>query len=393
MTKKIPKKVVLIIVAIFIVIAVLGIWYFQKAEPGQDFVDTFFDFDFPEFTVDGDGENVGGSLLDGKKEKEKLPFFRQISDTPTAGFVFFKKEDEIGTTTPFVRFIERSTGYVYETNIETMVRVRKSNTTIPRIYEAMFGEEGNDVILRYLDDDNITIQSFAGNITNNESGVDGVIEGDFMQKNLKELVLSPDRKNIFYLASLNKGVIGTVSDIGNSNPSNIFKFPFSEWLPQWTQAGIYLTTKPSYDTSGYLYKLNTRNGTLQKIIGDIDGLTTLVSNSGEKILYSKSTANGVVSYIYDTSKKESVETPFNTLPEKCVWGVGDTKTYCAVTIYFKDGNYPDQWYQGKISFIDILLIFAFINLTTVHGKMTRKIILLELIDNFIKVENLQSKYG
>jgi len=146
--------------------------------------------------------------------------------------------------------------------------------------------------------------------------------------------ISPDKENIFYTYKENGGIVGIVADITGGNKKNVFEYPFLEWLPQWGKSGIYLSTKPSYDTLGYLYKLNTRNGSIQRILGDINGLTALTSNSGEKILYSESNSDGVVSYIYNTATQEKTNTILDTMPEKCVWGKEDIKIYCPTPIYF-----------------------------------------------------------
>ena len=44
-----------------------------------------------------------------------------------------------------------------------------------------------------------------------------------------------------------------------------------------------------------------------------------------------------------------------TLPEKCVFSKTDeNKIYCAVPISMPSAKYPDEWYQGLISFSDNL---------------------------------------
>jgi len=361
MPKKTKNIIIFTGIAIIILLAAFGFWYFKTADTGQDFVDTFFNFDFPEFEdlpfgQNGNSGNTGDILSDINKN---LPLFSQISNTKTAGFVFFNKkvgEGDKATTTPFLRFIERSTGYVYEVNISIMEKTRITNTTIPRIYEALFGADGKNVILRYLDDDNVSIQSFVGEIIEKDDNTERIIDGEFIAVNIKDMILSPDKNDVFYFSISNDGVTGIISDIAGKDNKVVFEFPFSEWIPQWVESGIYLSTKPSYNTEGYLYKLNTRNGGLQKILGGIEGLTTLASNSGNKILYSESDSSGVFSYIYDTVDQKSNATPFDTLPEKCVWDEGDIKIYCAAPVYFKNENYPDSWYQGKISFDDLLWV-------------------------------------
>ena len=82
-------------------------------------------------------------------------------------------------------------------------------------------------------------------------------------------------------------------------------------------------------------------------------LTTKTNKSATEVLYSDSGRNTPRLYLLNIKKGESKLLPWNTFPEKCLFSNLDAKIiYCAVPKPFPDGNYPDTWYQGLVSFSD-----------------------------------------
>jgi hypothetical protein len=112
---------------------------------------------------------------------------------------------------------------------------------------------------------------------------------------------------------------------------------------------ITLTTKPSANVPGYMYFVNPDNKDFNKILGGINGLTTLTSPDGKLVLYAD---NNLSLNIFDITKDTSYPLNIRTLPEKCVWTKTSDIVYCAVPNSIDDANYPDAWYQGQISFSD-----------------------------------------
>ncbi len=256
-----------------------------------------------------------------------------------------------------VRYVERATGNVYEKFIDRLEEKKVSTTIIPKIHDAIFGNIGQSVILRYLDDDNKTIETFSGVLPPETTGGDSLPEmkGGFFPQNINDAVLSPDTSKIFYISKFENNVLGTTVNLDGTKKSQIFNSPFSEWNPQWVNARIIaLNTKPSSSVPGYLYVLDTQTKDFNKILGGIDGLTSLYTPSGKKILYSKTSPSGnsFVLSLYDTDTKTSADLGIKTLPEKCVWSKDSITAYCAVPHSLTLGEYPDVWYQGLASFAD-----------------------------------------
>ncbi len=258
------------------------------------------------------------------------------------------------------RFVERETGHIYESFLDTAVESRVSNTTIPRIEEAFFGAGGNSVILRYAKEDNQTIETYAGVLSGaitsaDSSGVSTLKEltGTFLPQNILDLVVSPDGTKIFYNLKTEGGVVGTMANVDGSGKKQVFMSPFSEWLMSWPAQNILsATTKASGLASGYTYSVDPLSGLFTKIIGPISGLTTNFNPGGSLFLYgvSKQTSNQLA--LYDVKNQSSTTLGLSTLPEKCTWNTTGTVVYCGVPENTPAGLYPDIWYKGVVSFTD-----------------------------------------
>lgn len=258
-----------------------------------------------------------------------------------------------------IRYIEKTTGNIFDYDPETGVTERVTNTTIPRIQEAYFTDNGSKVIIRYLKEDNQTIETFLGKVPERRLGGDtteGSLNGTFLQKNILNLSVSPDTKKIFYQVRSNTNALGTILAVDTDIRSGIFNSSFSEWLPQWSNENtIAMTTQASGFVQGFMYILNPKNSEFTNVFGNIFGLTTNLSPDGKKVLFSKSTDTGIVFGLHDLSSKKNYDLGITTLPEKCVWNKQNTYIYCGVPSFLPSGVYPDEWYQGIISTNDSIV--------------------------------------
>ena len=73
----------------------------------------------------------------------------------------------------------------------------------------------------------------------------------------------------------------------------------------------------------------------------------------KKVIFS-STKNSIINtYLYNTKDGSTQDVIFKTLVDKCVWSNMHTnEVYCAVPVEFPQALYPDDWYRGKVSFVD-----------------------------------------
>lgn len=308
---------------------------------------------------------------------------RKVANVPVAGATIFtreatttneivsdleseetsKKESKI--TEIVYRYIERATGHVFETTSHNLTSERISNTTIPKIHEAFFLENKNQFVLRYLNE-NKDIETYVATIkqTGSEEGNENktFLDGVFLQKNISQIIASPDGKSLFLLtenpnSTPESSTLGYLtSSIKPLEQRVIFSSPLSEWGAEWVVNNkIFLNTKPSSYSLDLLYELNTQTEHFDKIIGPYNGLVSRVSPDNQKIIFSTSNGNGIETKIIHL--KDSVLKNFkvNTLAEKCVWNSKSTVIYCAVPKEIIRGIYPDYWYLGLLSFNDSLM--------------------------------------
>ena len=391
--------VLLIIIIIIALIAFFGFLYLQTNRsgpidnsPGTNFISQFNPFasnktKTPTTTspidISGDEPVPTNPDINAKLKK--------VSSMPIAGFTVFSKErlkdvpvpvlpavepvpdgtlpnkDKLGSGKtkpappltefmPALRYVERATGNIYQTFADKIEEKKFSTTIIPMVYEAFFGNKGESVIMRYLKADARTIITFVGTLPKEFLGADtsisNEIKGVFLPENIKDLSLSTDAINVFYLFISGDSVVGTMMNLLNNKKIQVFDSPFTEWLSVFPNSKmITFTTKPSSRIPGYMYTLdpNNKNYNFTKILGDVNGLTTLTSPDGKLVLYSD---DNLALYVYHTDTKVSDTLGIKTLPEKCLWNKSSDTVYCGVPKYISSGQYPDTWYQGEVSFSD-----------------------------------------
>ncbi|MFH1608829.1 MAG: hypothetical protein ABH951_02310 [Patescibacteria group bacterium] len=393
--QKIKIIIGLIIGIIFIIV---GIAFWPKTTPNQTSQETgtnFFSNIFP--FIKNVVTDTTNSLLDtlGINEEiqteEQKSLLVKVSNFPIAGFGVFNKERFIevppmspavvstepieATSTiteqiqpeaetkpiapptefiPTIKYVEKATGSIFQTYADKIDERKLSPNTIPVVHEALFGKNGESTIMRYLQENNATIETFIRPLPKEILGGD-LIEGFqapglFLPENITDLSFSSDKSQIFYLFNTQNSAIGIITDYLGINKTQVFNSPFTEWLSQWpNERMITITTKPSYNVPGYMYAIDPAKKDLNKIIGNINGLTTLTSPNGQLVLYSN---NNLALYMYEIGTGNSQPLGIQTLAEKCVWTKASDAIYCAVPKYIPTGNYPDSWYMGEISFND-----------------------------------------
>lgn len=395
----------LIIIILILVVVTFGFFYYgnkyPKSIPGEvvrsDVTQKLFPFgkiakkiieEVPSIIDLGQDENNGEQNTPTEKKVQK------VSSFPVAGYDIYRKEVykelpipeetvkeeptiDTGTqktvaktkkivtpkapATEFItniRYVEKSTGNIYQSDAKIINEIKYTNTIIPKIHEAFFGNNTQNVVFRYLNNLN-KIQTFLGSISKEILGGDSTtiseVNGTFLPEGIGEVAISPDQKKIFYIYNQGENTTGFVSLISGESKNQVFNSSFNEWLVSWPSDNtITLTTKPSFNSPGYMYKLDINKKILTKVLGGISGLTTLTSPTDTQVLYSNSKNNSIDLYVYEKDTGNSNQLGAKTLPEKCVWVKSGLAIYCSVPKFIQDGEYPDDWYQGSVSFSDDL---------------------------------------
>ncbi|MCI0565814.1 hypothetical protein L0Y46_01310 [bacterium] len=290
----------------------------------------------------GSGAGVGSDF--------EIPRLRELSDVPTAGVYAFADEGVI-----FTRFLTRERGHIFEARMDDTRLRRVTNTTIPQIYQAMWTNSEENLVLRYLENGTEQVETLLARIIPaEEGGAEGRVEGILLPQGVEEIAVDEEGGEIFYLLPQGNGVVGYITDINASKQKKVFESPITEWIPQWTKSGdIILTTKPSANILGHAYFLDVKNGELERILGNEPGMTALVNPDGTRAIVSRNTRGGFETLIYDIKEATLDPIGIKTLSEKCVWSrVDATIVYCGIPVSIPRGDYPDSWYQGAIVLSD-----------------------------------------
>lgn len=248
---------------------------------------------------------------------------------------------------PAIRYVERKNGHLYKMLLKDKNSEKVSNSTIPTIYEAYFNKDGNTTIYRYLTNNDV-ISTFLASL--------GKPAGEYLPTNIVDLSVSDDKNRFFYLVKSGNSVTGFVQNFETGAKQNVFSHQLTEWLPSWDSKGnLYLSTKPSYVTTGNLYILKQNNKTLSKIIGGINGLTAKVSPDGSRVLYSVTTNKGPRLMIHIIEGRKTIDLDTYGLADKCIWSKDSINIFCSIPKTVKGNQYPDVWYQGRVSFEDFFI--------------------------------------
>jgi len=170
----------------------------------------------PPLVVDGNfGKKVTQSIKDfqtannltvtGLIDTATAPFFTKTTSTANV-----QPKDQTETA-PSIRFVGRMNGHIYKMFLDTKIKEKISNSTIPSIYEASFDNTGATVSYRYLSGDK-TISTFLASL--------GAPSGEFLSQNISDFSTSPDKTKFFYLTENADGVIGFVGTFGNTKRDN-----------------------------------------------------------------------------------------------------------------------------------------------------------------------------
>jgi len=346
MSKKII--VITISIALLLFLGVLIAYYFnlQNKSAEQGVEDTGF-FSFLPFGGDDTPitteppENIPpeeNNLQENYTQKLRL-----LSAEPVAGAGTL--EVTAGTV---VRYIEKATGHIYETELFSPIKNRISNATIPVVYNSLWGGNASNIFASYLADDNMTINNYGLEIRNFSTSTDNTVSAVQFPPNISDA--SSFENSIFYLQRTSDGTVGYTASFNGNSKKQVWSSPIKELLPQYiNQRTVSLTTKPGVGVGGYMFFVDTVNGQVKTILRNIPALSTHTNHDATNVLYS----NGLATYIYNiTNKTSNSISPF-TFPEKCVWSKKDKNVfYCAVPKGYLDSTTFISWYKGLVSFND-----------------------------------------
>lgn len=350
MSKKTFTKIIVLLVVVALAVFV-WFFFFRKSPdgtaPGNDFLRNLFPFGDRGITIpepETPDINLGKPTTPTPGGIARL---RKLHDRPVSGAVVFN--DSVETK---IRFVERATGHIFETYAFRLDKLRLSNTTIPKIYEALWSNTGTELLMRYLKDDNDTVRTFYTKISTTTT--DQTIGGVFLEDNLRQVSVFGNR--VFYFRESAGEFMGLVSDMDGSKKIAIFTTSFGKFIPKWTSPNkILLSSGPESGLFGSIYLLDVLTGNYKKIVSEVPGGIGLASVDGNVAFVSSGEKNVVEGYVVGIATSLSDKRSVDTLADKCVFSSTEPNlVYCSVPKLIPSGDYPESWYQGLVSFNDRL---------------------------------------
>lgn len=300
----------------------------------------------------------------------------EVWDKPTTGNSFFSKqiliEQEVpqtvqGTTTlikktmrattTVLMFVDRTTGNVYGHTMDKGETYQISNTTIPGIQDAYIFDNGNRIILRYLDKNN-TITSVIARIPQIQVNYDAqpLEEIAYLPNGVSSVAVSTDTKKVSYVVPNTSGSSLYTITVGNTSLTTalITTSPFSEWTISYGGSQLYATTKASAYVEGVTVSLPS----FSRITGGLTGLTSIPSSNGS-FIHSMWSNSGLQTFITTSAGATLQNGNLKTLPSKCTSRTASV-FYCALpqSLPRATEGLPDDWYQGRVFFNDALFIVS-----------------------------------
>ncbi len=288
-----------------------------------------------------DTEEEGGTNNNNEDITKRL---RKLSTEPVSGAGTL--DVKAGTV---VRYIEKATGHIFETELFSPRQGRISNTTIPKVYDAVWGNKNNSLITRYLKEDDNTVDTFSLTLKDISTTTENTISGVAFPGNISDV--SVFDTSVFFIEQTQSGSNGYLSNWNAGSKKLIWNSPIKEVISQYVNKNtIALTTKPEENTDGFMYFVNTSNASSRKVLGNIKGLSALTNTDASKVLYIKQGGEFSLN-VYDITKKTQSAISPETFPEKCVWGAKGI-VYCAVPKEGLSSGALTLWYKGLTQYSD-----------------------------------------
>lgn len=291
----------------------------------------------------------------------------RLSNAPVAGAVVLDRGDKT-----IVRYVDRATGHIYDRDLRTLEKMKVTNNTLPKIYEAYFRSDGNAVLLRSLKDDSDVVENLSLNLIPPKAtaSTHSTSSGQASSPQASTLytvsstalrgeisaVAAGSGNTLIYALRDNSSIV--TSAFNGTGVKTLFTSAFTDWRLNTAGNSLIVYTKASTNASGYAYTLNTSSGVLTKILGPLNGLTAIQNNLGNRILYSYVEDNKMKSFTKNLTNNALSEISPTTLAEKCIWSIKKVGIlFCATPTDAPGALEPDLWYRGITHFSDSIWLF------------------------------------
>src|SRR3989304_6373992 len=200
------KTTKIIITAIIIIMLAAGFFAFFAGKKPAEVTNE------PTHTggVPGSGDNAGrksSASLGGGKSSSKFGkedpqnILTQLTKNAISGAAYY------GTTTAL--YMERATGHIYKINLDGTNKIRLSNATVPKSFEAKWSYKSDKMVVRYFEDPasesiKLTVKTFLasiGHLLKATSTSEAELKGLALPSSVSEIAVSPAEDKVFYLSN------------------------------------------------------------------------------------------------------------------------------------------------------------------------------------------------
>ncbi|MBL8158260.1 hypothetical protein JNK62_01855 [bacterium] len=340
--------------AIGLLLVGLAGWYFFISRQTAD-LETLresrgFDIGVPSFggTRGSTAENIEGgfglapsseqpSAQEG--EEPRAPRFWRVSTSPIAGAGFVMID-----SVPVLRYVERSTGHVFDVNPMTGTITRRTNRLIPKVYEAIVGPH-DAVIHRTITADGER-ETFVGQLAT--TTVDGFtpLTGTDLGPDVRDIGFT--KSGIVFLSATESGATQLIeAAIDGSKPVEKRLLSAGDFkLESLVDGRTILTERPASGIPGYAYEAGT---TLIPLARAVPGLTLAARASSTAVIIGADDGSKLSLAVRPTRDASLVPLDLATVADKCVWMPGTSLTaYCAVPRTLQPLGYLTNWHRGTI---------------------------------------------
>lgn len=344
-------------VAIGLLLIGLAGWYFFISRQAADLEGLEeargFDIGVPSFSGSrgSTAENIASGFgfapvtpTEGGEEGERprAPRFWRVSTSPVAGAGFVN-----ATATPItLRYVERSTGHIFDVDVETGEVSRRTNRLIPKVYEASIGPK--DAIIARTVTEAGERETFVGQLAT--TTVDGFtpLTGVDLGPAVREIAFT--QSGIVFTSKSTTGTQLIQAELDGSKPKELRIFGAGDFRLTHANGRTILSEKPQSGMSGYAYEAGTA---LTPLARAVPGLTIAVRAASSTATLIGSD-DGSRLWLSVRATRDSTLMPLDiaTVADKCVWMQGISLTaYCAVPKSTMPG-FLTNWHRGTVHTAD-----------------------------------------
>ena len=264
---------------------------------------------------------------------------RQVTTRPVAGAVLFMRDN-----TPYARYAEQGTGYMYEVNLNARAEERVSNTTFRQVEKVVFSPQGTRATVLYTGETGKEVAY--GTIEKGDDGVSKFV-GSILPIGSGNTGFNKTGDVLYYTLETNSGIEGYERDIKAGTTKILFIMPLHAITVTWSPSPLIVTT-PSYSLFGAAYR---KSG--ERVAYGL-GLMALMSPSGTSTLISTMSQSGPQSAIVDGTVSRKITTM--AFSPKCAFAT-ESSLICGVPQdSIETHTFPDDWLMGTLKTDDSLYL-------------------------------------